>query len=64
MTIHELDNDSMDFIMQLRSVSEEIALWASEKLIQGFPLDEIKYALADAAASEIENRGEVHDLLH
>ena len=58
MSIHYLDKDSVEFIMQLRSVSKEIALWASEELLRGTPLDEIKYALADAAASELENRGE------
>jgi hypothetical protein len=58
MTIHDLDTDSMDFIVQLRSVSKVIALWASQELLKGVSLDEIKYILASAAASELENRGE------
>lgn len=55
MSIHYLDKDSVEFIMQLRSVSKEIALWASEELLRGTPLDEIKLRM-NTMVTELEKQ--------
>lgn len=48
MTIHDLDNDSTNFIIALRSISKDVALWASLELLRGNTLRQVKARLASA----------------
>jgi hypothetical protein len=58
MTIHDLDNDSTNFIIMLRSISKDLALWASLELLRGNTLREVKTRLAAAInVAELEKKG-------
>ena len=57
MTIHDLENDSVNLIIALRSISKDLALWASMELLRGATLGEVKTRLTAAInVAELEKK--------
>ncbi len=58
MTIHDLDGSSVNFIIELRSISKDLSLWASQQLLRGVTLEDVRASIMGAVLQLEAERNE------